>query len=103
MLTLSHVWQALARHPDAPAELASLALRDTVVDSRKAQPGSLFVGLRGEKTDGSLHLADAFARGAVAAIAEPQAQTIPDLAATFILQDGTILERGLAGTSAQAP
>jgi UDP-N-acetylmuramoyl-tripeptide--D-alanyl-D-alanine ligase len=95
MLTLSHVWQALLGHLEAPTELANVALRDAVVDSRKAQSGSLFVALRGEKTDGSLYLADAFARGAVAAIAGPQAREIPGLAATFILQDGTILERSL--------
>ena len=35
-----------------------------VVDSRKAAPGSLFVPLKGERTDGHLYIADAFSRGA---------------------------------------
>jgi UDP-N-acetylmuramoyl-tripeptide--D-alanyl-D-alanine ligase len=95
MLTLSQVWQALMGHLEAPAELANLAaLRDAVVDSRKAQPGSLFVALRGEKTDGNLYLADAFRRGAIAALAEPHAREIVNLQATLILQDGTILACG---------
>jgi UDP-N-acetylmuramoyl-tripeptide--D-alanyl-D-alanine ligase len=98
MLTLSQVWQALLGHLEMPAELANVTVRDAVVDSRKAQSGSLFVALRGEKTDGSVYLADAFARGAVAAIAEPPAREIPGLAATFILQDGTILEHSLAAS-----
>ncbi|MDR3201262.1 MAG: UDP-N-acetylmuramoyl-tripeptide--D-alanyl-D-alanine ligase, partial [Spirochaetales bacterium] len=34
-----------------------------VVDSREARPGSLFVPLKGERTDGHLHIADAFERG----------------------------------------
>ncbi len=97
MLTLLHVWQTLVGHTGAPAELANLALRGAVVDSRKAQPGCLFVGLPGDNTDGTLYLADAFARGAVAAIAGPQARSIPGLAATFICEDGTVQERGLPG------
>ena len=39
-------------------------------DSRKAKPGSLFVALRGGYTDGHLHLNDAQANGAVAALVE---------------------------------
>jgi UDP-N-acetylmuramoyl-tripeptide--D-alanyl-D-alanine ligase len=37
-------------------------------DSRRLEPGSLFVALRGEREDGHAFVADAFARGAVAAI-----------------------------------
>ncbi|HEX3723721.1 MAG TPA: Mur ligase family protein, partial [Nitrolancea sp.] len=39
-------------------------------DSRLATPGSLFVALQGGYTDGHLHLSDARARGAVAALVE---------------------------------
>jgi len=42
----------------------------TVVDSRQAKPGALFVALRGEHADGHDYVADAFSRGAVAAIVE---------------------------------
>ncbi|HDD23866.1 MAG TPA: hypothetical protein ENF52_00315, partial [Chloroflexi bacterium] len=39
-----------------------------VVDSRQAQPGSLFVALMGEQADGHDYVAHAFDRGAVAAL-----------------------------------
>jgi UDP-N-acetylmuramoyl-tripeptide--D-alanyl-D-alanine ligase len=40
-----------------------------VVDSRRCVAGSLFVCITGEHTDGHLHVSDAFARGAVVALA----------------------------------
>jgi len=42
----------------------------TVIDSRQAEPGALFVALKGEHADGRDFVADAFSRGAVAAIVE---------------------------------
>ncbi|NLF00566.1 MAG: UDP-N-acetylmuramoyl-tripeptide--D-alanyl-D-alanine ligase, partial [Anaerolineales bacterium] len=45
-------------------------LSATVVDSRKATPGTLFVALRGERADGHDYVMDAFSRGAVAVIVE---------------------------------
>ena len=41
-----------------------------VIDSRQAQPGDLFVALRGERADGHDFVRDAFSRGAVAALVE---------------------------------
>lgn len=41
------------------------AVDDVVIDSRRARPGSLFVALPGERTDGHAYLADAVGRGAV--------------------------------------
>src|SRR5438093_415566 len=38
------------------------------IDSRTARPGDLFVALRGEALDGHDFVADAFTRGAVAAL-----------------------------------
>jgi len=80
MLKLAHVWQGLMAegHLSAgslaglPAEWADVPISGVVIDSRAVQAGSLFVALRGEKTDGHLYLPEAFARGAVAAIAEPR-------------------------------
>jgi UDP-N-acetylmuramoyl-tripeptide--D-alanyl-D-alanine ligase len=40
-----------------------------VVDSRLCTAGSLFVCIRGERTDGHLHVGDAYRRGAVVALA----------------------------------
>ena len=45
-------------------------ISQTVVDSRRAEPGALFVALTGEKADGHDYVEEAFARGAVAAIVE---------------------------------
>jgi UDP-N-acetylmuramoyl-tripeptide--D-alanyl-D-alanine ligase len=47
----------------------------TVIDSRKAEPGALFVALEGEHADGHDYVADAFSRGAVAAIVERDVET----------------------------
>ena len=46
------------------------ALRDAVVDSREVSPGALFIALAGEQTDGHDYVAQAFERGARAALVE---------------------------------
>jgi UDP-N-acetylmuramoyl-tripeptide--D-alanyl-D-alanine ligase len=43
-------------------------VRGAAVDSRRVQPGNLFVALPGERTDGHEHLADALANGAAAVL-----------------------------------
>ncbi len=99
-LHLSDIWQALVGPTSAvPADLAARAVHAVVIDSRQAQPDDLFVALRGEKTDGHLYLADAFARGARAAIAEPKAFAL-DIAATFVTPEGTLIPRGQAQPAA---
>ncbi len=54
---------------DMPARL--------VIDSRQATPGSIFCALKGEHTDGHAFVADAFARGAIAALVS-QPVALPD-------------------------
>ncbi|MEO7392023.1 MAG: UDP-N-acetylmuramoyl-tripeptide--D-alanyl-D-alanine ligase [Ramlibacter sp.] len=49
----------------------SVAVRRVYTDTRTLQPGDLFVAIRGENFDANDFLADAKARGAVAAIAHP--------------------------------
>ncbi len=44
------------------------AISDAVIDSRLANPGSLFVAIQGENTDGHDHLAEAFELGATLAL-----------------------------------
>lgn len=99
MLQLVHVWQALL-DPTAktPAAVANRPIHNVTVDSRAVEAGDLFVALKGEKTDGHLYLADAFARGAVAAIAEPRAMEILQTPVVFVEQSGRILGRGDVGT-----
>ena len=101
MLQLSDIWQGIigaAGKP--PAALADQPISAVVVDSRAAQPGALFVALRGEKTDGHLYLVDAFGRGAVAALAEPRALDL-GLNATFVMPDGAV--RAAPAQTAAAP
>ncbi|WP_424215010.1 UDP-N-acetylmuramoyl-tripeptide--D-alanyl-D-alanine ligase [Streptomyces sp. BI20] len=56
--------------PTSPVTGASPVTGPVVIDSREARPGSLFVALAGDRTDGHRHVADALARGAVAVLAE---------------------------------
>ncbi len=50
-------------HPD-------LEISEIAYDSRKVTPGSLFVAIRGEKTDGNKFVADAIAQGAMGIVSE---------------------------------
>ena len=49
-----------------------------VLDSRKVSGGELFFALRGEKSDGHLHVAQAFERGAAAAVVHGEAKAPAD-------------------------
>src|ERR1700722_17844629 len=60
---------------------ADLEIQEIAYDSRKVKPGTLFVAIRGEKTDGNQFVTDSIARGAVAVASE---QSIPaTIPATF--------------------
>ncbi|MBC7932119.1 MAG: UDP-N-acetylmuramoyl-L-alanyl-D-glutamate--2,6-diaminopimelate ligase, partial [Rubrivivax sp.] len=48
----------------------SVAVRDVTHDSRQARDGSLFVAIRGEKTDAHRFVADVMRRGAVGVVSE---------------------------------
>ncbi len=65
VLTLADVIEGLAGF--RPEDLDQ-PISTTVIDSRQAEPGALFVALKGERSDGHDYVADAFSRGAVAAI-----------------------------------
>ncbi|HSB90573.1 MAG TPA: UDP-N-acetylmuramoyl-tripeptide--D-alanyl-D-alanine ligase [Anaerolineales bacterium] len=67
LLTLGTAVEALTgKLPEAGA----LVLTDAVLDSRTAIPGSLFVAMAGEHTDGHDHVAEAFQHGASVALIE---------------------------------
>ena len=67
MLTLVDVLECFSGK--RPAQAAQPICR-VVIDSREAEPGDLFVALKGERADGHNFVADAFSRGAVAALVE---------------------------------
>jgi len=71
-------------------------IRHAAVDSRQVRPGSLFVALPGERTDGHAHVSDAIERGAAAVLVT---RPIPDLTA-----DVTVIRvaDGLAALAAVA-
>ena len=64
-----------------------LELARVVVDSRQVRPGDLFVALRGDRTDGHLHLEDAMAAGAVAAVVLPDGAPRPQGMAYLVVPD----------------
>jgi UDP-N-acetylmuramoyl-tripeptide--D-alanyl-D-alanine ligase len=72
MLTLSHIIESLTGMPFAGGQQV---ITDVVIDSRLAIPGSLFVAIPGERTDGHLYVEAAFAKGAVAALIQ---QDVPN-------------------------
>jgi len=58
---------------------SAIAVSGASVDSRRVTPGSLFVALRGERTDGHAFVADALRAGAVAALVERPVELSSDL------------------------
>ncbi len=67
MLTIGHLVEAITEE-----KITGLGevITDAVVDSRQVTPGGLFVALDGESQDGHDYVADAFERGAAAALVE---------------------------------
>ena len=65
---------------EAPADKAQLLVSSVVTDSRKIEPGCLFVALKGPRFDGHDFVALAHELGAVAALVEaPVAVDLPQL------------------------
>jgi UDP-N-acetylmuramoyl-tripeptide--D-alanyl-D-alanine ligase len=60
MLTLADAIEALTNY----RPLATTVITEAVIDSRQVIPGSLFVAIPGEKTDGHDYIGEAFRRGA---------------------------------------
>jgi UDP-N-acetylmuramoyl-tripeptide--D-alanyl-D-alanine ligase len=52
-----------------------VSVTGVAIDSRKVKPGDLFVAFKGERVDGHRYLADAKARGAVAALVEHRVES----------------------------
>lgn len=67
MLTLGHILESISDYAITGREPG---LSSVVVDSREAIPASLFVALPGENVDGHAYVADAFERGAIAALVQ---------------------------------
>ena len=63
--------------PGSGAGQAGVELTGVADDSRKVEPGNLFVAVRGLRTDGHQFLAQAIERGAVAVVVEESAGDLP--------------------------
>src|SRR3954452_8969484 len=61
---------------------AEIDIQSIAYDSRKVEPGALFVALPGEKADGAQFISQAVAKGPIAVVAEKDAK-IPGV--TFIV------------------
>jgi len=66
------------------------------IDSRKVQLGDLFVAIKGDRVDGHLYVADALARGAVAAIVSTIPEGISRTASLLVVDDTLVALGGLA-------
>lgn len=88
MLTLADVLEALT---SVRPSNASAVITEGAIDSRQVIPGSLFVAIPGEKTDGHDYLTDAFKRGASFALIQR------DVDASFRVLD---LRAGLSADAA---
>lgn len=76
------------QHP--PGESLDVRFQTVQLDSRKCREGDLFWAVRGEKLDGHHFIADAFKRGAVAAVvSQPLHQPLPQ-----VIVDDTITALG---------
>jgi UDP-N-acetylmuramoyl-tripeptide--D-alanyl-D-alanine ligase len=75
MLTLGFVLQTLLNDYRPTGQEPTVA--SVVIDSREARPGSLFVAFAGEQADGHQYVANAFERGAVAALVERPVEGLP--------------------------
>lgn len=71
------------------AETEGCEISEIVTDSRKALPGSLFVAVKGERTDGHLYLEQAVKNGASALMVEKKeaAETYRDACPVLLVRD----------------
>jgi len=67
------------------------SFRDATVDSRRVPPGSLFVALRGERTDGHRHVVDAVRAGAAVALVETPEELPDGLDAAMVVVPDTLV------------
>ncbi|MBN1888170.1 MAG: UDP-N-acetylmuramoyl-tripeptide--D-alanyl-D-alanine ligase [Thermoflexales bacterium] len=88
-MKLAELFEILYSQAMAEAEQP---IHRVVIDSRQAEPGDLFVALPGEKSDGHDFVADAFARGAVAALVHRDVQA--DCAHVDLRAGGLPLQAG---------
>jgi len=94
-LSLSHIASLLSAHA-ASSNSEDIATGYSI-DSRTVQPGELFFAVKGERLDGHDFLAQAFARGAIAAVVRhDKRDQFPDKARLVAVPDTLIALQTLA-------
>jgi UDP-N-acetylmuramoyl-L-alanyl-D-glutamate--2,6-diaminopimelate ligase len=71
----------------APAGCSGVAVSGISADSRKVEPGTVFVALAGSKADGGRFIADAVAKGAIAVLAATSASVADDIGVPVLRAD----------------
>ncbi len=83
-LPLAQIAEIIGARPDLVADRSAVVTGPVVIDSRQAEPGSLFAALPGERADGHDFAGAAVTAGAVAALASRPTGTpaliVPDVA-----------------------
>lgn len=98
MLTLGFVLETLTDYQaGGPTAGNETPIVSVVIDSRQARPGTLFIAFRGERVDGHDFVAEAFSRGAVAALVEQPVGEYPllDCRRSWAEQENSSLETPL--------
>lgn len=70
LITLEEIAKACGGEYIGEEEKKIIAINDVVIDSRLVKKGSLFVAIKGERTDGHLYINSAFKSGAVCVVSE---------------------------------
>lgn len=98
MLTLPDVFEALTGQR---IEMIDSVINEAAIDSRHVIPGSMFVAIPGERTDGHLYIGEAFKNGASLALIQNDIQDphpVIDLRRKVNLHDITLPTRVLHGS-----
>jgi UDP-N-acetylmuramoyl-L-alanyl-D-glutamate--2,6-diaminopimelate ligase len=61
----------------SPAQIPAISITGIAIDSRKVEPGNLFVAMRGGSADGHDFIPEAIARGAAAVVCEKEFTGLP--------------------------
>lgn len=75
LITLGQIAQACGGEYIGNEEKKIVTITDVVIDSRLVKKGSLFVAIKGERTDGHLYIENAFRSGAVCAVSEKRIES----------------------------
>lgn len=77
LVALVRAIEGLTRPGSSSGSRSDVDVRSLQYDSRRVEPGDVFIALKGEKTAGADFAADAMVRGAVAVVAEQPAISSP--------------------------